>query len=432
MKLDLWVSDFSEKQHVSETLYSDVYFFTDGADSPLTEIFDRVMVKGEHLTVGGTSAQYFYSLDQKDNENLSKIWYEFQLNDEIVFTETQDRIVFKVVLKTINQFVSPILRNTITIHFKRYESETSSFTWLKKDLKDERFYSANFRINNLKHKTSYSDVTMEDNSIQKDMSAFSQVYRMVIDFSLPELNNPNYNLKDFNGIPMIFKDADSGEIIQKFTILKSEEIFGNGTIPISGGNTSTIFSSGTSGQKPILGERNTIIRLGEEIICNGDGSVWFGDDIKSGENEESKLNLYGQIFFIKKIDENTFRQVFEFCGKDFEKHTNIVVEIKIPVIQGNENKFKTLFIKNISFSSDSFADNKLKMISSKIKEVTEKTNKMRHINPMLYHFSKSRKNLLTFGGLTFGKQKDVVTVLAKNIKPFKNTMFPFNSITWKG
>ena len=379
IKMNIEQAYYTDKTNITHNIYSKTYSKT----TNVGDSFDKIMIIGEDLMLPNTSIQYFYSLDEYDNDAPEKLWLECYLNDEIQLDETQTKIVFKCTIKTSDSKLMPLLRDSIILHFKKFKKNTIKLNWAERE--DEYTVNTlNLHYNNLKQKSNYSEVIYDDQLIQKDMSAMSQVYRMIIDFSVPEMNNLKYDFSGFRGIPIIFRDAQSNNIIEKYSILK--ELYTK-SIPIRNSESSSLWSFNETtaiNVNEIL--TKTELKLGEKIVCNSDGTLWSMNDVRFGGNEETQMNLFGQVLYIQKVNENTFRQVYEFCGKDFEKHSDVIAEIQIPLFKGDSETFKTLYIKNVSFSSDCFNDNKNRIIETKYQKMFDDMKVYEKINPYMSNF----------------------------------------------
>jgi len=426
LKIDLSVDNYSELYKESVEIYSPHWaYHSDPNSSSFKEPFDRIMIVGEDYAVAGCSVQYFYSIDKKDVTSETKLWFECFLNDEISFDETQEQIVFKSVIKTNDVNLSPIIRSVSNLHFKTFQSKTETFSWLG-ETHDMKTYSAKLKISNIKHKMSYSDLVMTDSVIQKDMSSFSQLYRIAIDYYLPNLNTYEYNINDFKGIPVIFRDGDDGNIIDKYIKYTTTEQKYETPKTVAKQTSGGLFTLPTFALFPILRPITLPIFLGEQLICNADGSLWFGDRMSYGKNSETQMNLFGQIYYVQKIGDNMYRQVFEFCGKDFEKHKSIIADIKLPVIEGEQNKHKTISIKNISLSSDMLVDNQEKVVSNLLYiPVFGTLNLFKFINPFIYNFSFAKQTINVVGGLNFGKTNFLTSNVTSSMSKFNSTSMQF-------
>lgn len=358
LKIDLTVSKY---KLIEEFLLTGSYETLSGQE------FIRFISFTKNIIPEKTFLTYYYSLNTSE-----PTWIPFNLNDDITFPISNSSIIFKVVLKTENQFVSPIIKNYNIVNFKNmpidensfatyswYKSNYKGFSW--KNLNDNEKIIANpldidintLTFKNIKSQNQEGDVLLENRYVTsivngteikipitveyfkpysdyEDVAPYVVVYRVVIDYINPlyKYNEIFPNSKDY-GIPILLLTENNKHI------------------------------------KPFQSQASAISKYYRRLVLtespNPEGMMWINDENydvsnyykNSGTNYGWGVgNPYGKKLIITKTGELEYKQIFEFVGREYKKYNNIKMKLLLPFYRNSDNKYIYTTIKNITFTCD--------------------------------------------------------------------------------
>lgn len=166
-------------------------------------------------------------------------------------------------------------------------------------------------------------------------SDFVKIYRLVIDYINP-FNDIKYQMEigdnDY-GIPILFINPETDMHINSYYNTRFIDMVLNGFMSTANLKDST----------------------GYNWIVSPDGKFNTGTQSKNGGSNHGRGlgNVYGRKLINEKIENNLYRQTYEFTGALNEHFDSIDIGLMLPVYRNvSTKKYTYTIIKNIIFSCD--------------------------------------------------------------------------------